>query len=403
MNGEMGLATGKEPRAWAADEKVIQADWYEDCLVLMILLSATLPRKEIKKILLKHGYFEPGRCDSTHLILQTLHAVCHQDLRVVEHITKNLDTRFGNTLLKTRCYDEKQLSQEAYSASWKIPYMWACYQHPNKNMRKLGRELAHAVIRKHLWGNANTDQNQNARADSAKLISRINSLRQQLNKANQENQALEIEQRKRQHLRAQVLSADSKRKSQEQKTIKELRTQVTEQKRQNEELAQELATWRSLALSNNGRSSYEADKTSRVGGLCGAAEKQNEIRETETQFNYKGDALLEGRKIAIIGGLERLEPQYRKAIEAMGGKCLFNAGHTKNGGREFRKVVKKSDLVVCITAINSHGAMKVVKKQCKLCRKPFCPLKGTSVSSLKNLLNDYVTQNNIPPLFECSN
>lgn len=97
---------------------------------------------------------------------------------------------------------------------------------------------------------------------------------------------------------------------------------------------------------------------------------------------------LKGRRVAVIGGLDRLRPCYTEAIERLGGECCFHTGKIRSGARGLRNLVDKSDLVVCITSINSHGAMHTVKKQCKKCRKPFCPLKGTSVSSLESLLLD---------------
>ena len=95
---------------------------------------------------------------------------------------------------------------------------------------------------------------------------------------------------------------------------------------------------------------------------------------------------MQGRKIGIVGGLKRLERGYCEVVRRLGGECLFHSGEMKSGAQGLRHLVDRSDMVVCITSVNSHGAMNAVKKQCKRCQKQFCPLNGAGVSSLENLL-----------------
>ena len=80
-------------------------------------------------------------------------------------------------------------------------------------------------------------------------------------------------------------------------------------------------------------------------------------------------------------------------MESLGGTCLYHDGEMSSGARKLRSLVNKSDLVVCITSCNSHGAMKAIKKQCKLCKTPFCPLKGSSAGALQNLLCELTEDN----------
>ncbi|MBI4798344.1 MAG: DUF2325 domain-containing protein [Desulfarculus sp.] len=95
---------------------------------------------------------------------------------------------------------------------------------------------------------------------------------------------------------------------------------------------------------------------------------------------------MRGRKVAVVGGLKRLEKSYCELVGRMGGQCLCHSGEMQAGAAKLRQLVAKSDMVVCIASVNSHGAMNVVKKQCKRCRKPFCPLNGAGVGALENLL-----------------
>jgi hypothetical protein len=97
---------------------------------------------------------------------------------------------------------------------------------------------------------------------------------------------------------------------------------------------------------------------------------------------------LNGKTIALIGGLDRLEPTYRQMVDEMGGTLLFHTGRMKGGSGRMRLTVNKADLVVFITSINSHGALATVKSECKRAKKRFCALKQTGAKSFARAVQD---------------
>lgn len=109
---------------------------------------------------------------------------------------------------------------------------------------------------------------------------------------------------------------------------------------------------------------------------------------------------LNGCRVALVGGHDGLTPEYCKLVEDLGGEALIHNGKVKNGSKKVRDLVRKSDLVVYLTTINSHGAMKSFKKHCKLCSKPFCPCRGTGVGALRSFLEDEVGQKILPAMFD---
>ena len=379
-------------------------DWHEDCLVLTVLLASALSGKEMKKILIKSGYGELPGADSPHGALLALHSACHQDKLVIAQVNKTLNACFGNTVTKAKKMTKAQLCDLASKRALLAPFIWACYQHPDLSMRGLGRELAHAAIWRGLSKSDNPDQLEQVQAKAKKLSTQTAELNKQVAGLKKENLSLQFRLNRKPGSQPAELDRLRQQHVQERKEIRLLRRQMTELKKLQQDQAEELAVWRSLALSSESQSDEGCARAAycREGCRSGAPESCDECQNGPACAE-SWDQLLDGQKVAVIGGLERLEPQYRDLIEKMGGSCLFSPGHTKNGGREFRTIVQKSDLVICITAINSHGAMKVVKKHCKLCRKPFCPLKGTSVGSLKNLLNDYVKQNGVTSMISFTN
>lgn len=98
---------------------------------------------------------------------------------------------------------------------------------------------------------------------------------------------------------------------------------------------------------------------------------------------------LQGRKVVIIGGLDRLEPNYRETVSRLGGECVCHTGKLRSGNRRLKQRVANADLVVFITSINSHAALNTVKKECKRCSKPFCALRQTGCGSLEATLKRF--------------
>jgi hypothetical protein len=67
--------------------------------------------------------------------------------------------------------------------------------------------------------------------------------------------------------------------------------------------------------------------------------------------------------VAIIGGLERHEPEIERRASQMGHTVEFHRGRV--GGRrseELVAVVSRSDAVIIVTQVNSHGAMHLAKR-----------------------------------------
>jgi Uncharacterized protein conserved in bacteria (DUF2325) len=68
-------------------------------------------------------------------------------------------------------------------------------------------------------------------------------------------------------------------------------------------------------------------------------------------------------RIAVIGGLERHEPEIGRRAGALGHTVEFHRGRV--GGRradELEAVVQRCELAIIVTEVNSHGAMYIAKK-----------------------------------------
>jgi hypothetical protein len=68
-------------------------------------------------------------------------------------------------------------------------------------------------------------------------------------------------------------------------------------------------------------------------------------------------------RIAIVGGLERSESLFSRLAEAAGHRALFHDGSMcASGVRAMEGLVDRSDLVVLVTDVNSHGAVRLARR-----------------------------------------
>ncbi len=361
-------------------------EWHQDCLAVTVLLASALSEKEMKRLLKRAG--QPVEARRKEQILGDLHESCHHNRELRIAVNKEIGRKFNNTVMKMAGRDVEGILEAADKRTWLPPLIWACYQHDSPEVRALGRRLAHLVMLLGMQGlRAGQQQPEDAKKRQARLAAKNRDLSSRITDLNDENQKLKAQLRRKDGPKESPPSQEQPSGNASKKEIKKLNKQIHQLEQELRKQRQELSVWRGLALSERDGELKPARKPEKTNGR--ERERAHTVEEVamagQVCTNTK-DCPLRGRKVAVIGGLDRLKPNYCKAIADMGGECLFHTGETRSGVKALRNVVAKSDLVIYITTINSHGAMKVVKKQCKRCQTPFCPMQGSGVKALENLL-----------------
>jgi hypothetical protein len=95
---------------------------------------------------------------------------------------------------------------------------------------------------------------------------------------------------------------------------------------------------------------------------------------------------LDGRRVAVIGGLDRMETIYRRVVKKLGGEFEFHCGRVRDGCQAVQGLINRSDIVIFITTVNSHAALKATKTICKKNCKKFVALKQRGAGSLERTL-----------------
>lgn len=94
-------------------------------------------------------------------------------------------------------------------------------------------------------------------------------------------------------------------------------------------------------------------------------------------------------RIALVGGLDRSEAQYRQLAERAGHSIEWHTGDLAGrGSGTLVSIIERSDQVIVVTAVNSHGAVWRTRKLAKLGSKRLLLLARCGVSKFGSLLSD---------------
>jgi len=96
--------------------------------------------------------------------------------------------------------------------------------------------------------------------------------------------------------------------------------------------------------------------------------------------------------IALVGGLDRSEAQYRQLAERAGHCIEWHTGDLAGRGADtLDSMIERSDLVIVVTSVNSHGAVWRARKQAKLRHKQLLLLARCGVSKFGSVLSELST------------
>jgi hypothetical protein len=97
-------------------------------------------------------------------------------------------------------------------------------------------------------------------------------------------------------------------------------------------------------------------------------------------------------QIALVGGLDRSEAQYRELAERAGHSIEWHTGDLAGrGAGTLESMIERSDLVIVVTSVNSHGAVWRARKLAKLRHKRLLLLARCGVSKFSAVLSELST------------
>lgn len=104
---------------------------------------------------------------------------------------------------------------------------------------------------------------------------------------------------------------------------------------------------------------------------------------------------LREKRVTMVGGIDSLECHYRSLVEALGGTFRRHNGNCRGGECLIQDSVSQADLVVCPIEVNSHNAVKSVKKLCKSFGIPCCFPRTAGLSGFRIALEEHFSESQV--------
>ena len=104
-----------------------------------------------------------------------------------------------------------------------------------------------------------------------------------------------------------------------------------------------------------------------------------------------GQCVLENMRIALVGGLDRLEDKYQEAFEMNGAEFRFHTGVSGGVNAIRLKTLSNwADVVVFVTTVNSHNALSIVKGICRKSGKLFLAMRHSGVEQVSSNVREHL-------------
>ncbi len=366
-----------------ADEKPDVKIWSLDCIAICTVLGFMFDPKSLGKFCRKFGLGEGTPADvSCQFYL--LHRACHEQNGVVpKRLTKLLNERFSETLRMIRaleCSTEreiaKRLAGQEVCGSGGI--LWALLTDPREVFQQYGSYLVHRTSyqafrdarQQEVEERQEKRQNNQVLKHVAGLQSKCRRQQEKLKECRARIQAVETERNTfkircaQQEKKIEQIDAGSGADGKYQRELRMLEHELKQERRRSARLKEAVSV--NVAISNPA-----------------------EIVETplcELCDDCENACPLNALRVAVVGGLDRLEPRYRQVVEDMGGNFDFHNGDCHGGSQTLKNVVCRSDIIVFVTQLNSHSALHVVKGMCQKTGKRFLALRKTGPQALAEAL-----------------
>ena len=384
-----------------------------DCVTLTLLMAMTMNSKDIRKMCYKHCLksnkinFDPGSG------LWSLHTAGHdQEMPVAKDLSRYFKRRFSTASSRVGSLDPDDLAQSIGDRQWPAPLLWGAGTDPRLEMRKRAQILSHTLIWRLMehfsqmkLGLSVLNHNVKEKKDvlkeneghrvhlrkNAPEITMQSVLKKQLREKEAEINNLkmkmagyshEIAELRQRPLREGALKREVKKLAYE---LEQANTKIIDYERlikshvqANDENQQE--------DQNTGPDKRENTQNGKVFTILCPEDARGDCNHCTDQ--KKCHCPLKGLRVAVVGGLDRMEPEYRKIIRELGADFLFHNGNCSSGRHVLKNMICKADIILFITSVNSHGALRIVKATCKKTGKQFRTVRNPGANSVYKSLSE---------------
>jgi hypothetical protein len=380
-----------------------------DCIAICTVLGLAVDDKQIGKLCRKYG-LSAGKdpLDSAYGFY-LLHGACHNKGGMVsKRLTKLLDERFAGIIREVRQADcgnrvkrgnDREIAAKLKSWTRNCPAgaIWALLTDPRERLHQHGVYLVHKVAyaafrdAQQKAAAMETDDNSLATVKRELRLSRKHSARHRTEAEELRGRLAEAERN------VAALQRTCRQKDQRISELEGTHDEENRLRRHVRKLEYELARLR------QNRSPAPAQTCDKANGKEEPPKEPPDVRAASCSRTGGDRRLanpaappeancspcpLDSLRVAVIGGLDRLEPRYRDVVESLGAEFLFHNGDCHARCRILKNVVCQSDIIVFITRVNSHSSLRVVRGLCRKTGKRFAAIRETSPQALTKVLQE---------------
>ena len=377
--------------------------WTMKCESLFQIMASSLSPEVLEKFCRKHRIPGPTRVSGKADWYQWAHEQCHKDSPFARRMQHYLNRKHTVVLTRFRVSSLESVQQMVETivthAEAPLPkdiagIIWAIASDPRQEFRPLEETLvnglhllSHHLLVTHLRGDASfvgaektvtATQETALQQEVAQLRSEHQALRTSLTCQTQENERLQQQLQaltrsystlQQQLQTVQTTAADRGTTGRD---VKKLRHQVDKLTTLVDERERTIQQLHRLVQSDAAR--------------LNESEQANPDQEKPATPLLPPSPGLQGKKVALVGGMGRAVPHYLETIQALGGCCLHHNGNLSQGEKKLAEIVKQADIVFCMVNRNSHLAATCTKKLCKALHKPCYFLPSSGISQVRDKL-----------------
>ena len=395
--------------------------WTMSCEALFQNIAASLTPEMLVKRFRKHQIPMPGADRGSVALFQVAHEACHRDSPFARQLQRYFNRKHIVSITQLAPLQPEALRTTVEStlmgSQTALPdvlpgILWAVCSDPREAVRPIEKSLidelhwlSHCLLLAQFQGyiqaggpdggpkenmsdtERDTLQHELAqlKAEQCTLQTEVQHLKHVETRLTQDNAQLQ-----HQH---DVLKRRCEAMAQQCRTMQDARVPPDTTPRELKKLQYELAKLTQVLRTKEDETqhlmaivaSYEATAAAMTADNASEAPSGQQIHQPESEWPSVN---LNGKTVALLGGLTKAAIHYEQAISQLGGSCVRHDGHVHQGHKKLASIIRQADVVFCPVDCVSHGTAASAKKLCRALDKPCYFLRSSGVSHIRDKLRE---------------
>lgn len=387
--------------------------WTMSCEALFQNFAASLAPDFIVKLCRRFQYPVPDANQSDLALYHLAHEHCHRDSPFSRQVQRYLNRKYEAPISQlaqlspsdVRARVASILAQQQAPSSTALPgVMWAVCSDPRPELRPIEKFFIEELhLRSHWLLLAQFRGETPSDADAAGADAEREALKQTLKKLETQRDVLRQDVQSLQRANNRVKQHNTRLHAE----LDELKQHCAALEQQCRRQATQAA--QGITLREAKKLRYEVGRLSealeekqaealRLAALAASHEPRSPLDAVDADLPPSEPSPTEcpvfdlnGKRVALIGGLSKASGHYEQTISDLGGLCMRYEGSANQGHKKLARIIRQADVVFCPVDCVSHGTANAAKKLCRSLDKPCHFLRSSGISHVREKLREVVS------------